>query len=128
MVETYLRDGWNVQITKCNHEYQRKFTLSGSAENFDLVIPFPFELNRIEYFSDDTTSKSFTERIFSGNVDKDAYDQIVNVSLNIDQAIAYYPGGSEGIYTQAPILIRTAISASTAAKTLTKKIIIRRLQ
>lgn len=131
MVTTRFQDGWQVQRTqtdgKCVYEFQRQFTLSGAAENFDLNIPFPFELNRIEYFSNDATAKSFTERILSGGVTVGSYDQIVNVAADINLAIAYVPTGSEGIYTQAPIVIRTAVSASTAGKLLTKKILIRRL-
>jgi len=126
-VQKYQQDGWTVQKTGAIYEYQRKFTLSGSAETLDLNVTFPFELNRIEYFSDDTTAKSFSERIFSGGVDDTSYDQIVSVTLNTDQPLAYYPSGGEGIYTQSPILIRTNVTASTINKTLTKKVVIKRL-
>ncbi len=131
MVTKYTKDGWVTQITQtdkgCVYEFQQQFTLSGAAENLDLSIPFPVELNRIEYFSNDGVAKSFTERIFSGNVDQTSYDQIVSVALDTNQALAYYPTGSEGVYTQSPIRIRTAVSASTAGKLLTKKVVVRRL-
>ena len=131
MTIKYNKDGWAVQVNKtdrgCVYEFQRQFTLSGAAENFDLSVPFPFELNRIEYFSDDATAKSFTERILSGNVTAGSYDEIMNEVNNIDIPVAYVPTGSEGVYTQSPLIIRTAMSASTAAKLLTKKVILRRL-
>lgn len=131
MVRKYTRDGWQVQITKtergCTYEFQQQFTLTGAAQEISLNIPFPIELNRIEYFSDDAIAKSFDERIYSGNVDPSSYDQIVSVSNDINQAVAYYPTGAEGVYTQSPIIITTAVSASTAGKLLTKKILVRRL-
>jgi len=130
MTVTYTKDGWNVQVTKtdkgCIYEYQQLVTLTGAAQNIDLAIHFPFELNRIEWFSNDATAKSFTERIYSGR-DQTSYDQILAVALDTNLPIAYYPTGSEGSYTMQPLIIRTAVSASTAAKTLNKKIIIRRL-
>lgn len=131
MVTTYRKDGWAVQRTKtpdgCIYEYQRQFTLSGAAENFDLYISFPFELNRVEYFSNDATAKSFSERVFTGSADPSSYDEILTLIADINIPNAYVPTGSEGVYTQAPILIRTAVSASTAGKTLTKKIVMKRL-
>lgn len=132
MTARYFRDGWQVAITYTPaghvYEYQRRFTLSGAAENFDLNLGFPFEIIRIEYFSDDATAKSFSERIYTGSVDTTSYDEIVTLTNDINQANAYYPTGADGTRTMSPITIRTAVSASTAGKFLTKKILLRRLQ
>jgi len=132
VVETWnTDDGWRAQRTiskaGCIYEYQQQFTLTGAAQNIDLVIPFPFSLNRIEYFSNDATAKSFVEQVFAGSTDTTSYNAIVNVALDTNQPLSYAPSGEEGNYTQAPIRIRTAVSASTAGKLLTKKVIVRKL-
>lgn len=130
MVTIYNKDGWAVQVNKtdrgCVYEFQRRTILTGAAENIDLHIPFGIKLQRIEFFSDDATAKSFTERIYSGNIDPTSYDQLINLVNDTNQPIAY-AGDEDNIYTQSPVIIRTAVSASTAAKILTKKVIVTRL-
>lgn len=119
-------DGWTVYIEGDVYEYQQQFTLTGAAQNLDVIIPFPFQLNKIEYFSDDATAKSFTERIYSGNVDTSSYGQIVSVTADTNQPLSY-AGDISDKWTQQPIRIRTAVSASTLNKKLTKKINVTRL-
>lgn len=127
MSEIYTRDGWRVQRDGNIYEFSRRFTLSGAAENFDLSIPFPFQLNRVQYFSDDATAKSFTERIFSaGAVDPNQYDQIVNVAVDTNQSVAYM-GDISDKWLMQPIVMRTAVSASTGGKFLTKTVNVTRL-
>jgi hypothetical protein len=122
-------DGWNVQITEKKdgsgtiYEYQQKFTLTGAAQNLDLTVPFPFLLNNIIYFSNDATAKSFTEQIFTGSADTTTYKQIMNLVGDTNQP-NHYAGDVSDYYSQQPIMIRTAISASTNGKTLTKKIVL----
>lgn len=128
MVETYFRDGWRVQKTRSGkdtiYEYQRQFTLSGAAEDLDLVINYPFQLNRIDYFSNDATAKSFAERIFVGQ--SESYAEIVNVAADTNISIVY-SGDISDKWTQQPLRIRTAVSASTGGKLLTKTINVTRL-
>lgn len=128
MSEIYNRDGWRVQITKHNYEYQRQITLSGAAENIDLAIPFPASINRISYSSNDATAKSFSTRIFNGGVDQSTYDEVGSWALNTDLSLTYVPLGEEGVYSMMPLIIRTAVSASTAGKLLTIKVVARRLE
>jgi len=122
-----VEGGWTVQQVGTDYEYQKKVILSGSAENIDITIPFPMRADRMEYFSDDTTAKSFSVRIYDGAVDSNAYVQVANVVLDTNQPI-FVDFGNNGLkFLQTPIIIRTAVSASTAAKTLTIKIHIRKL-
>ncbi len=127
-VQQYPWDIWTVEKIGKDYSYQTKVLLTGAAQNIDLAIPFGCVINRIEYFSDDTTAKSFSERVFSGVVDISSYDELMSVTDDVNQPIAYYPTSlGEGRYTQRPIKIRTAISASTVGKYLTKKVEISRI-
>lgn len=127
MSEIYTRDGWRIQRDGNIYEFSAIFTLTGAAQNIDLNIPFPFQLNRVQYFSDDATAKSFAERIYSaGSVDPNNYDEIVNVAADTNQSVAYM-GDISDKWLMQPITARTAVSASTAAKTLTKTVNVTRL-
>lgn len=119
--------GWTWEKVGNDYNWQQQFTLTGAAQNLDLIIPFNCTINRIEYFSDDTTAKSFTTRIFSGRVDTSSYAQLVNLTADTTQSNQWVPIGEEGKYIQAPIRFRTAVSASTLNKKLTVKITVRRL-
>ena len=127
MSEVYTRDGWRIQITGQNYEYQRQVTLSGAAENIDLQIYFPVSINRISYSSDDATAKSFATRIFNGGIDLTTYDEVGAWAINTDISLTYTPLGEEGVYSMHPIMVRTALTASTAGKLLTIKIVVRKL-
>ena len=132
MTVTYTEGGWNVQVTKTDrgsiYEFQQLVTLTGAAQNIDLAIHFPFELSRIQFFSNDATAKSLTERIYSGR-DQTTYDQLLALALDTNLPISIYPTGSENLsYTMQPLIIRTVVSASTAGKTLNKIVVIRRLE
>ena len=126
-VHVFTEGIWSVKEHGDFISYMYKHTLSGSAENIDLNLAFDFILMRIEYFSNDATAKSFTTQVFSGGVDPSAYDQLLDLALNTDLPNAYVPTGEEGVYLQTPLRIRTAITASTAAKTLTTKITVKKL-
>jgi hypothetical protein len=122
-----VEDGWTIQQVGTDYEYQKKVTLTGSAENIDVTIPFPMRADRMEYFSNDTTAKSFSVRIFDGAVDSNAYVQVANVVLDTNQSIRVDFGNNGLKFLHTPIIIRTVVSSSTAAKTLTIKIHIRKL-
>lgn len=128
MSEIYNRDGWRVLITGHTVEYQRQVTLSGAAENIDLAIPFPASINRISYSSNDATAKSFSVRIFNGGIDPTSYDEVGTWAGNTDLSLTYTPLGEEGVYAQMPLIVQTAVSASTAGKLLTIKVVARRLE
>lgn len=125
--ERYVLDGWTVVRTimpgqPCTYEYSRTHTMSGAAENLDLSIPYPFRLNRIVWESDDATAKSFTERIISNSIT----DQIASFTADTNTFLSA-SGEEADKYTTLPIIIRSAISASTAGKTLAKKVNVTRL-
>lgn len=129
MTRVYTENGWKVQETfdgeDTYYEFQQQFTLTGAAQNLDLALNFPIELKKIEYFSDDTTAKSFTEDVYSGTVDTSSYDRICTKTLDTNQSISL---DSDNLYMQQPVRIRTAVTASTNTKKLTKKVKVRRLE
>jgi len=132
MTVRYTRDGWNIQRTHtpdgCVYEYQRQVTLTGAAQNIDLPIHYPASINRISYYINNANAKSFTTRIFNGGTDLTSYDEVGAWVLNVDLSLTYTPLGEEGRYTQTPIIIRTALTASTAGDLFTVKVVTRRLE
>lgn len=114
-------DGWNVAQVGNAYEYQKQVTLTGAVQNIDLTIPFAIQLNRVEFFSDDTTAKSLSLRVFSGNITPASYAELVTVTNDTNISILQQVG-SEYKYLQTPIKIRVAVSASTAGKILTVKV------
>ena len=127
MSSIWTRDGWRWQKDGRTYEIKQRFTLTGAAQDIDLHIGFPFQLNRVEYYSDDATAKSFAERVFSGgNIDAAAYAQIVNVAGDTNLSVVY-AGDISDKWLQQPIVLRTAVSASTNGKLLTKTVNVTRL-
>lgn len=122
-------DEWDVESNGEYFTFAKLNTLTGSAQNIDLRIPFNCFIIRVEYFSDDTTSKSFSTRVYSaGAVDVSSYDQLYTTAGNIQQPIAVeFTEEKSGLYMHSPITIRTAVSASTQNKTLTIKVTLKRL-
>lgn len=118
---------WSIQRVGTDYEFQQKYTLTGATQNIDIAIPYPIKINRVEYFSDDTTAKSFTTRIFNGDTDTVAYAQIANLLLDTNQSVLVLCEQDNLKYLQSPIVIRTAVSVSTLNKTLTIKICLERL-
>lgn len=116
-------DGWEVQQVDYDFEYQKQVTLTGAAQNIDLTLPFPVKCDRIDYYSDDTTAKSFTVRVFNGGVDTTAYTQVANIVLDTNQAITI--DFEEMKFLHMPIVLRTAVSASTNGKKITIKVYVK---
>ena len=114
-------DGWALTQVGPAYEYQKQVTLTGAAQNIDLTISFAVQLNRVEFFSDDETAKSFSLRVFSGNVTPTSYAELLTVTLDTNIPILQQVG-NEYKYLQTPIKIRVAVSASTANKILTVKV------
>lgn len=116
------QENWNYFKVGRYIEYQRKVTLTGSAENFDILFGVPVQLNRIDIFANDATAKSFDVRMFSGIVNTSAYGILVSFTADTNQSLVVQLG-KEYQYIQLPIRLRFAISASTAGKVLTFRIL-----
>lgn len=114
-------DEWSVVQVGNAYEYQKQVTLTGAAQNIDLTIPFAIQLNRVEFFSDDETAKSFSLRVFSGSVPPTSYAELVTLTADTNIPILVQIGDVYK-YLQSPIKIRVAVSASTAGKILTIKV------
>lgn len=123
----HIDNGWDIQQTDVYYEYQKKVVMTGAAQQIDLMIHFPVKLERIEYFFNDLTSRVFATQIFDGNVDENAYALIVDWNTTMDQSILVLCNQDNLKFTQPPIRIRTDITASTAGKTITIKIYVKKL-
>lgn len=121
--KTGMYGNWNyVKIGK-EVTYYQKVTLTGSAQNIDLDISIPVQLNRISTFANDTTSKSYTIQAFAGQYDN--YETIGSATASITQSVVDQ-FGIEYVYPSIT-KIRIAVSASTNGKTLVVSITVREL-
>ncbi len=120
-----FKDEWTIAHIGNNYEFQKQVTLTGSAQDIDLNIPFALQLNRVSFFSDDDTAKSFSLRIYSGSVTLISYEELITVATNTNMSIVLFVDNTR--YIQSPIRIRTAVSASTIGKILTIKVSVDKL-
>lgn len=112
---------------KDDYEYHKQVELTGSAQNIDLQLVTPIQLNRIEVYTDDTTAKSYTVDVYSGIVTPDSYVRLASFTGDTEQS-NFVQGGGEYRFLQPPINIRIAITSSTTGKIMTVKIIVEKLK
>lgn len=118
---------WSIQQIDVYYEYQKIVTLTGAAQQIDLVVPFPVKLERIEYFFSDGTLKTFGVQIYNGSINESSYALLADFDNDGNQSILILCNEDNLKYTQAPVRIRTNITASVINKTVTVKLYIKRL-
>lgn len=124
-VEYYRADGWRVAKKGNMFEYQREVTMTGAAQNIDLAVPFACVLRRWDTWADDATAKSYTLDVYSGAVTPTSYTRVDNVAADTNQSRSFTSDKADS-YLQSPVVLRTAITASTNGKKITIKILLER--
>lgn len=118
---------WSIQQIDVYYEYQKIVTLTGAAQQIDVMIPFPVKLERMEYYFSDGTLKTFNVLIFNGSVNESSYALLADFVNDGNQSILILCNDDNLKFTQPPIRIRTNITASQISVTVTIKLYIKRL-
>lgn len=118
-------DGWTVARKGNLFEYQREVTMTGAAQNIDLNVSFACVLRRWDTWTDDEIAKSYTLDVYSGAVTPLSYTRLDNVAAHTNQSRSFTSDKADS-YLQSPVLLRTAITASTNGKKITIKILVER--